>query len=365
MAVGGCVVAVALFSFTRFHSTVDAARDFRAKSTRSRKTFAGCNVSSPTTQRVITLQGEPIGAGAEGWVYKAKDQNGRFAAVKLIDKETDQEAEFKNLQKLSSVSSLHINKFEPGFGDVKTCFVSQPGCQPKPCLVTEFIDGQDLATRFFSDRRGLTMGDDLDDNEKLDYSSGKISYQLLRSILFQTLTAFRDTERAGLCNNDQHLGNIMLDREDKIVFIDFGYATETRPCPPSTNFGDSEGLGATLQCFPTLKFLLANETDRLAYSASCTRLSNTNPKTYSTAELALRGEALSDDPGVFFNLHPDEIITKQRKELNETGSPYIRPDSSLSETGSQYIRPVSNPGPLKDDVAKVQPVHQKALSLGL
>merc|ERR1712129_450809 len=95
-----------------------------------------------------------------------------------------------------------------------------------------------------------------------------------------------------------------------------------RGCPPAGNFGpDGEPL-AILQSFPSLSYLLPNvTTDREAYLASCKRLQSSS--VYRNATHALFGEAFANDPGAFFNLHPDDIITKQRKALIETGSPYI------------------------------------------
>jgi len=342
MSTGWYVSAVALASFARplFVAAVrstdeDEVSHLSMLEEHDKSTFIGCVVTSP--RRSLTLE-KVVGDGAEGDVYRAKDQSGKYAAVKLLrqGQEVDKEV-VNNLKALSSLHSKHISKLEKDFEDVQEC------CG-KPCLVTEFVAGKDAA-KILWDNCIRTMND-------VDHGMarrGALSYKLLRSILLQSLAGFRDTEKAQLCNTDQQLRNVMFDdATELVVFIDFDGAFEDEDCPPTWPFREDRGGGTSLQSFRSLSYLLADDGDKSAYLELCDRL----VKNYATAEQALFGEAFASSPpdaskpGAFFNRHPDDIITRQLQALLDTGSP--------------HIGKVSGKGPWEVAVTTCWPVPQHA-----
>lgn len=349
MAVGRCIAAIGLALFA-LPLTVGAVRSTDEGGLSHVSTlevhsymnssvdaaFVGCVVTAP--RRSVTLE-KIIGSGAEGEVYKAKDQSGKYAAVKLLRQGTELDnQEVKNLKALSLVRSRHINNLERDFEDVREC------CG-RPCLVTEFIAGKDAA-KILWDNCIRKMSDVSEGKAR----RGALSYKLLRSILLQSLTGFRDTEKAQLCNTDQHLRNIMFEEAtERIVFIDFGGAFEEEECPPKWPFREDSGGNSLLQSFRSLSYLLADDGDKTAYLELCDRLVKHN---YETAEQALMSEAFASSPpdpskpGAFFNRHPDHIITRQLQALLDTGSP--------------YIGKVSGKGPWEDAVGTCEPVLQQA-----
>jgi len=351
MTVGRCVVAVALSSFT-FPLCVDAVREeaedrmLEVHSRENSTAFIGCVVpSTKNPQRSLTFEAK-VGFGAEGGVYKAKDQSGKYAAVKVLRQGKSLDVkEVANLEALSKVSSKHINNLEKDFEDVRSCCGS-------PCLVTEFIAGKDAAKIMWEN--GIRTIDDVNQGKA---RRGALSYKLLRSILLQSLTGFWDTEKAKLCNSDQHLRNVMFEEAtERIVFIDFGFArSPIENCPPTDPFKDESNAGRSLlQSFSSLAYLLADDGDKTAYLELCKRLAG---KTYVTAKQALFTEAFASypyaasKPGAFFNLHPDHIITQQLQALLDTGSP--------------HIGKVSGKGPWEDAVETgqtLQPVRQQVLT---
>jgi len=331
-----------------------ASRTLKAESRENLScAFVGCVVpSSKNPTRSLTLEAR-VGSGADGIVYKAKDQLGKYAAVKVLRRSgTSLDVkEVANLEALSKVGSKHINNLEKDFEDVRSC------CG-RPCLVTELIVGKDAAKIMWEN--GIRNIDDVKDGKA---RRGALSYTLLRSILLQSLTGFWDTEKAGLCNHDQHLRNVMFEEAtERIVFIDFGFAqSNIKNCPPTSPFKDESNArrsslagSSSLQSFRSLAYLLADDDDRAAYILLCERLAGNR---YMSAKQALFAEAFSSDPpaaskpGAFFNLHPDLIITRQLQALLTKGSP--------------HIGKVSGKGPWEDAVEtgqSVQPVQQQALT---
>lgn len=277
--------------------------------------LARCVITA-SNGRQLTL-GKTLGEGAEGTVYKARDQSGKYAAVKLLKpgRELDMQ-EVRNLQALSKVRSNHINNLEEGFENVQAC------CG-RPCLVTEIIHGKDAAKIMWDN--GIRT---LRDVRAGKARKGALSYKLLRSILLQSLAAFRDTEKAGLCNYDQHLRNIMYEEEtERIVFIDFGHASSRTPCAPTGPFQDEYSDQGSLQSFRSLRYLLEDAADAEAYLQLCDRIAQSR---YTSAEDTLLQEAFASSPpsaqapGAFFALHGlDSIITQQLEALLANGSPHV------------------------------------------
>jgi len=346
MAVGLCAVAVALslFALPCVHAARDQSSTLEAVNVNFSGTFIGCVVPSTTKPaRSLTLE-KQVGSGAEGEVYKAKDQSGRYAAVKLLRQGKSLDVkEVSNLEALSKVKSRHINNLEEDFQNVREC-CGMPGMPGRPCLVTEFIAGRDAAKIMWEN--GIRSMRDVNAGKA---NRGALSYKLLCSILLQSLAGFRDTEKAQLCNYDQHLRNVMFEEAtERIVFIDFGMANSmanspVTKCPPKGPFKDEslEKDTYSLQSFRSLAYLLADDGDRQAYLALCTRLAG---NTYASAEQALFSEAFASypceacEPGAFFSLHPDDNITQQLQALLNTGDP--------------YIGKVSGKGPWQDDVVE-------------
>jgi len=181
------------------------------------------------------------------------------------------------------------------------------------------------------------------------------------------LAAFRDTEKAGLCNYDQHLRNIMYGEEtERIVFIDFGHATSRAPCAPTGPFQDEYSDSGSLQSFRSLRYLLENAADAHAYLQLCERITQNR---YTSAEDTLLQEAFASSPpsaqapGAFFALHGlDSIITQQLEALLANGSPHVgrvsgrgpwegvhatppgQPSGGGSSGGKPAGRPVSDSG---------------------
>lgn len=292
--------------------------------------LANCVIASPTTERQLKL-GIVLGSGVEGTVYKAKDAQGRYAAVKIFKPgKLLQPKELANLRKLSAVRSKHLNNLELGFEDVRTC------CN-RPCVVTEFIQGKDAAKILWEN--GIFSMKDVRAGKA---HKGALSYKLLRSILLQSLAAFNDTESAGLCNEDQNLRNVMFEEAtERIVFIDFGLAISSRLCLPVEPFEPDQVYA--LQSFRSLGYLLKDEGDQQAYLGLCDRITSMRYKSakvlYKSARELLMREAFStsppsaDSPGVFFGRHKDDVITRQLNALLKTGSPHI---GKVSGVGPWY-----------------------------
>eukprot|EP00930_Biecheleria_cincta_P057768 TRINITY_DN4364_c0_g1_i2.p1 TRINITY_DN4364_c0_g1~~TRINITY_DN4364_c0_g1_i2.p1 ORF type:complete len:497 (-),score=85.59 TRINITY_DN4364_c0_g1_i2:186-1676(-) len=250
--------------------------------------------------------GQELGRGAEGIVYKSGDADGNYAAVKLLKPGVKLDGqEVRNLQKLSVVRSKHINNLEEGFERVQQC------CG-RPCLVTELITGKDAAKMLWDN--GLRTMKDVRAGRG---RKGALSYKLLRSLVLQAFAAFRDTEKAGLCNGDQHLRNVMYEEEtERIVFIDFGHANSYVPCSPSSPFGKEYSDATSLQQWSSLAYLLADPAEQREYLTLCDHIAKHK---YRSSQALL-------DKGVnehFLHLHDDTILAQMLSALNATGSPHI------------------------------------------
>ncbi len=150
---------------------------------------------------------EKIGEGSLGTVFKAicrvdsspSLRKGQVVALKKLQPAADLTRE---IEALRALSHPHIVRFH-------ACFTARQGeWDEAACLVTEFLDGEDLARRLSRAPAGLPWDE-------------------ARRILLDTLDALAFAESRGVVHRDLKPSNLFLCRDGTVKVIDFGLARRT------------------------------------------------------------------------------------------------------------------------------------------
>merc|ERR1719410_1785607 len=243
----------------------------------------------------------------------------------MMKRSKDRDDEAEVLTRISSATpqSKHLSVFKAGLE-------KQRECCGVPCVAIEFIDGSTLADLIkdhgITYKNGFVTQDLVDRKPAaLQKLTSWLDFAQLRDIMLQSLVAFCDLEKLGVCNGDQNLRNVMLERgTGRIVFIDFGYARLNNPgtaCLPDYPFQVEVSSSMTPQTFPTLGYLLQDSLDAASYQRMCNRLRHASSACLALHEETLRppGSAAANDGSAFFGLHSESLEAQLANVLQERG----------------------------------------------